>query len=132
GVGKPANFRLQRGGEEQRLPYARQQRDDTLNILNEAHIEHAISLVDHQDFSVRQDDLATLIEIEQTARRRDQHVDPAIELAFLVGEALATNQQRLTELVVLAVRVERGSDLSCKFARWFDDQRTRHARTGAS
>ena len=64
--------------------------------------------------------------------RRDQHVDPAVELALLVGEAFAADEQRHAELVVLAVGLEGLGDLGRELARRLEDERPRHARLGAA
>ena len=68
--------------------------------------------------------------IEQAARRRDQHVDAAVELAVLIVERDAADQQRHRKLVVLAVVLEALGDLGGEFARRLQDQRARHARLG--
>ena len=106
--------------------------DDALDIGDEAHVEHAVGLVDDQDLDVGQQDLAALEQIEQAARRGDQHVDAAVELALLVGEAFAADQQRHGQLVVLAVELEALGDLGRQLARRLEDQRARHARPGAA
>ena len=76
--------------------------------------------------------LAALEQVEQAARRGDQHVDAAVERLFLVGEGLAADQQRHVERVVLAVDLEVLGDLGGQFAGRRDDQRARHARLGAA
>src|SRR5262249_50201589 len=95
GVGQPTDLRRHRRREEQSLPDLRDQRDDALNVWNEAHVEHAVGLVDDEDLDVVHQDLAALVEIDQAARGRDQHVDAAVELALLIGEGLAADEQRL-------------------------------------
>ena len=76
--------------------------------------------------------LAALEEVEQAARRGDQHVDAALERALLVVEAHAADQQRHVELVVLAVDLEVLGHLGGQLARRLQDQRARHARLGAA
>ena len=46
----------------------------------------------------RQQDLAALEDVDQPAGRGDQHVDAAIELLQLVGNALAADEQRMVSL----------------------------------
>ena len=42
---------LRHGGrEEQRLPLARQLADDAADVVDEAHVEHAVGFVEHEDF----------------------------------------------------------------------------------
>ena len=65
--------------------------------------------------------------IEKAPRRRDQHIDAAVELAFLIDKAFAADQQRHRQPMVLAVELERGGDLGRQLARRLEDQRARHA-----
>ena len=81
-------------------------RDDALDIGDEAHVEHAVGLVDDEDLDVGEQDLAALEQVEQAAGRGDQHVDAAIEHASPVVHALAADQQRHGQLGVLAVVLE--------------------------
>ncbi len=131
-VGEPPDLGRHGGREEQRLADPRQEPDDALDIGDEAHVEHAVGFVDHQDLDVREQDLAALEQVDQPARRRDQHVDAAVELALLVGEAFAADEQRHVELVVLAIDLERLGHLGRELARRLEDERARHARPGAA
>ncbi|MEI9932926.1 MAG: hypothetical protein WDM89_20935 [Rhizomicrobium sp.] len=70
--------------------------------------------------------------IEQAARCRDQNVHAAVELAILIFERCATDQQRHRELVVLAVFLEALGHLRREFACRFQNERARHARLGAA
>ena len=128
GVGEAADLGRHRRREEQRLADSRQQPDDALDIGDEAHVEHAVGLVDHQDLDVREQDLAALEQIDEAPGRGDHHVDAAVELALLIGEALAADEQRLVELVVLAIDLEGVGDLGGELARRLEDERARHAR----
>ncbi len=64
--------------------------------------------------------------IEQPARRRDEHVGAAIELAQLVVEGHAADQQGDVEAMVGAVFLEALRHLGGKLARGRQDQRARH------
>ncbi len=97
---------------------------------DEAHVEHAIGLVDDEDLDAGHQELAALAMIEQPAGCRDQNVDAAIELLLLIAERDAADEESHVELVVLAVFVEVLLDLRREFARRFEDQRARHAGTG--
>ena len=50
---------------------------DALDVGDEAHVEHAVGLVDDQDLDAGQQQLAALEMVEQAAGRGDQHVDAA-------------------------------------------------------
>ena len=131
-VGEAGDFRRHGRREEQRLAGERHQLADALDVGNEAHVEHAVGFVDDQDLDAGQQQLAAFGEIEQAARRRDEHVGAARDLGFLVAERDAADQQREIELVVDAVFGEGLLDLGGEFARRLEDQRARHARPGAA
>ena len=73
---------------------------------HEAHVEHAVGLVDDQDRDAAEQHLAALELVEQAAGRRDQHVHAAIQPAPLLVHADAADQQRHGEVEVLAVGLE--------------------------
>src|SRR5262249_4051068 len=72
--------------------------------------------------------LAALEMIEEAAGRRDQNVDPAVELLKLVVERYAADEQRHGQPIVLAVLVEAFLDLRGELTRRLEDQGSRHAR----
>ena len=109
-----------------------QQLADALDVGDEAHVEHAVGLVDDQDLDAGHQDLAALEQVEQAAGRGDEDVDAAVELLELVVEGDAADDQRHGQLVVAAVAVEALLDLRGEFARRLEDQRARHARPGAA
>ncbi len=98
-------------------------REDALDVADEAHVEHPVGLVQHQDLDVRKIDGALLVMIEQPARRRDQDVDPAFELRDLRINADAAEHHRRSLLRVLAVDANAFLDLRGEFARRGQDQR---------
>src|SRR5262245_19134853 len=74
------------GGEEQRLARERNKLADALDVGDEAHVEHAVGLVDHQQLDPGEQKPPALEMVEQPARRRDENVDAAGELGILVVE----------------------------------------------
>src|SRR3954453_7975720 len=70
--------------------------------------------------------------IEQPARRCDQHVDAAGQLAVLVAKRNAADQERDVEFLAGSIFVELFFYLSGKLARWFEDQSAGHSRAGAA
>ena len=131
-IGDALDFRRHGGREEQRLAREGHQFADALDVGNEAHVEHAVGFVDHQQFHAGQQQAAAFGMVEQAARCRDQHVDAANELGVLVAERDAADDQCDVELVVLAVFFELLDDLSGQFARWFENERARHAGAGTA
>ena len=99
----------------------REKADDPLDIGDEAHVEHPVRFVDHQDARVRQQDLAAAVQVEKASRGSDQHVDTAIELAFLIDEAFAADQQRHRQPMMLAIELESSRDLGRELARRLED-----------
>ncbi len=128
GIGEALDFRRHGRREEQRLAGEGQELADPLDVRDEAHVEHAVGLVDDQNLDAGHQELAALEMIEQPAGRGDQHVGAAVELLLLVVEGYAADQKRHRKLVVAAVFVEILLDLRGKFARRLEDQRARHAR----
>ncbi len=82
-VGERLDLVGERCREEQVLASLRQQREDPLDVADEAHVEHPVRLVQNEDLDVRQVDGALLVMVEQTARSGDQNVDAALELRDL-------------------------------------------------
>ena len=68
-----------RGREHQRLPLGRNLVDDLAQVVDKAHVEHPVGLVDDQHFDVRQIDVTLLHQIQQPAGRGDDNVDTAVE-----------------------------------------------------
>ncbi len=54
--------------EQQRLPRRRQLGDHSLDVVDEAHVEHAVGLVEDEDRDAVEADMALLHEVEQAAR----------------------------------------------------------------
>ena len=110
----------------------RHQLADALDVGDEAHVEHAVGFVDHQQLDAGHQQPAALVMVEQAAGRRDQHVDAAHQLGVLVVERDAADDQRDGELVLGAVFDEGFLHLRGEFARRLEDERARHARAGAA
>ena len=68
---------LKGGREQQVLPAGRQQRQDFLDVADEAHVEHAVGFIEHQDLHPIQLHGVLLGEIHQPARGGHQHVGAA-------------------------------------------------------
>ena len=67
---------LRHGGREhQRLPLRRKLGDDLPDVVDEAHVEHAVGFVEHEHLDAGEPQRVALDQVEQAARRGDQHVD---------------------------------------------------------
>ena len=60
--------------KEQVLPILREQRHHLTDIVDESHVEHAVSFVKHEEFQSLQGHSLLVDEIEQATRCRDQNV----------------------------------------------------------
>ncbi len=72
---EPLDVVAERRGEQQVLPLRGQEVDDPLQVGQEAHVEHAVGLVEDEHLDLRQVQRLLLHVVEQAARRRDQHLD---------------------------------------------------------
>ena len=122
-IGQRANLGRHRGGKQQRLPLARNLVDDAAQIVDEAHVEHPIGLVEDQDFDVRQIDVALLHQIEQPAGRGDQNVDAGVQGSHLRRLADAAVNHGLPHAGVAAIDLKALADLQGQFARRREHQR---------
>ena len=105
------------GGEEQGLPARRQLADDRADVVDEAHVEHAVGFVEHEDLDAVEPHRAHLHEIEQPARGRHQHVDAADQIADLAVDRHAADGERDARTDMAAVGLEAVDDLRGQFAR---------------
>ncbi|KKW30390.1 MAG: hypothetical protein UY75_C0034G0010, partial [Parcubacteria group bacterium GW2011_GWC2_52_8c] len=91
------------GREQQVLALRRQQAEDAADVVDEAHVEHAVGLVEHQDFDRAQVDGSLLHVVEQAARGGDDDVHAAAQLVDLRADADAAENHRGAQPQVLAV-----------------------------
>ncbi len=99
---------------------------DELDVVDEAHVEHAVGLVQHQHLDVRQDGLAGAHVVHQAAGRGDQDVERAAQLAQLQAVGHAAHHGGHAQAAHVAAVGHRGfRDLDREFARRHQHQ---HAR----
>jgi len=120
----------ERRREEKVLALRGQQREDAADVGQEAHVEHPVGLVEHEDLDRRQVDVALARVVEQPAGRRDDDVDAALQLRRLRAEADAAEQRHRRVAQVLAVGADRRLDLRGELARRRDHERA-HGPAGA-
>ena len=124
-AGEPADHAGERRREEQRLALLRHARDDRVDLLLEAHVEHAVGLVQHQELDAREVHAAAVHVVLEPARRGDRDVERLPQLRELQAERHAADQQRGGELLPAAVAVRRLLHLHRELARRREHQ---HAR----
>ncbi len=113
--------------EQQRLALLRDGRHDLADVLDEAHVEHPVGLVEHQHVDVAQVEDALAHKVQQAARRGDDDVDAVAERVPLLALADAAVDGRDAEAGVLAVLGGRLGDLDRQLARRRDDERADRA-----
>ena len=113
-----------------------QERHDPLDVRDEAHVEHTIGFVEHEDFDLPEIDALLLDVVEQSAGCRNQDLDAAADDSKLLLDVDAAEHDCRAQLRVLAVGAKRFLDLHRELARGGEDQRAygvargRRARVG--
>ena len=104
-TGQLANIAGKGRGKQQVLPLGRQQGQHSLDIVDEAHVQHAVGFVQHQDFHLVQFDGVLLVQVEQTARCRHQHIHATAQVLHLRIDADATEHHGGTQRQVFAINL---------------------------
>ena len=107
--------RRHRRREEQRLALRRQRRDDLAHVVDEAHVEHAVGLVEHEALRRRRARRGPArIRSSRRPGRRDQDVDAARERLHLRLLADAAEDDGAAQAEVAAVGREALADLRAR------------------
>ncbi|MCY1527078.1 hypothetical protein D9M68_621320 [compost metagenome] len=125
-----ADFVAERGGEQQALTLRGQQADDALEVGQEAHVQHAVRFVEHQDADLAQVHVLLLDVVEQAARRSHQHFAAAAQRLLLGTDIDAAEHHRRTQRRLLAVAFDAFVHLIREFARGREDQRAHRMARG--
>jgi hypothetical protein len=105
-LGGDAGDAWRHGGREERgLPLGRRGVEDLVQVLLEAHVEHLVGLVEHEDLEVLELERAAADVVERAAGRGDHHVDAAAQGAQLLlhGGAAVHGQHRDAEAAAVLV-----------------------------
>ena len=116
--------------EQQRLAIARQHLQDAAQRRQEAHVEHAIGLVEAQDLDARQVDGALLHVIEQASGGGDNDVGAPEQLFLLRHDRDAAENRGDAQVRRHTVGGQRLVHLQRKLAGRHQDQAARLARPG--
>ena len=103
--------------EQQRMAIRRQRRDETLDRLGKAHVEHLIGFVEHQCLELRQVAKALVDEVEQASRCGDDDVDALFQRLDLMELADPAEDRHHARVQMAAEAFEAGGDLRHQFAR---------------
>ncbi len=74
-----------------------------LNVIDEAHVQHAVGFVEHQHLNPRELQLTTLAEIEQASWSGDDNVEAAADGIDLRLKTYATKNHKRAHIYMLAV-----------------------------
>ncbi len=116
-LGKSFDLIGEGGGKQQVLAFRRQARQHAADIVDKAHIEHAVRFIQHQHFHMGEIDRVLLRQVEQTARRRHQQIDAAAQLHHLRIDADAAEYHQRTQVQVFTVVADVFADLRRQFTR---------------
>ena len=125
-----ANLVGEGGGEQQVLTLGRQQRKDLADVADEAHVQHTVGFVQHQDLHFVEANGVLLVQVHQTARCGHQHVYSLAQLHHLRIDFHTTEDHGGLGRNVLAVQIHAVVNLCGQFTGRCQNQRT-GALTGA-
>src|SRR3990170_1193302 len=126
-VGELLDLVGERGGKEQVLPLSGQQREDLADVADEAHVEHAVGLVQHQDLDPGQIHGPLPDVVQQPSGGRHQDIHAAAQGVGLGGEADAAEDHGGLERHVLAVDAHALLHLRGELARGRENERADRA-----
>ena len=129
-VGQGADVIAEGGGEQQALLVGRHQRQNFFDVVDKAHVQHAVGFVQHQHFNVGQIHEALLLQVEQAARGGDQHVHTLADAVNLGLHADATEDDRSGHIQVFGIGANVFFNLRRQLTGGREDQRTDAARRG--
>ena len=116
-VGEGADRLGEGGGEEEALPSCGDQRKDALQVGHEAHVEHPIGLVEHQDGDLREVHRLRAGVVEEPSGRGDEDLDAGEQHLLLRRHRYAAVDDAAAQREVLSVRCTALRDLHGEFAR---------------
>ncbi len=88
-IGQATDRRREGRAEEERLALRRELLDDLLDVVDEAHVEHAVSLIQHEHLDRTEVDRPLSHVVEQAARRGHHDLRPLAQRAHLAVHAHA-------------------------------------------
>src|SRR3546814_6413135 len=114
---RSSDLRWHGSGEQQRLVPRRQGADDLSDIADEAHVEHAVGLVEDEVRDAVETHVALVQQVHEASGRGDQNVDPARQRAHLRPLGDAAEDDGVAQAQVAAVGLERIADLHGELTR---------------
>ena len=121
--GKAPNVVGEGGGKEQALALGGQEGEHFFHVVNEAHVEHAVGFVEHEDFYGGQVNVPLPDEVEQPPGGGDEDVHARLHALNLRRHAHAAEDDGGGELQVAPVVLRRFLHLRGQLARGGEHQR---------
>ena len=116
---------IRKGGREQQALLLRwQDGQHLLDVMDEAHVQHAVGFVEHEELDLAQIEVALLMVIQQAAGRGHQHVNAIAQTRQLRAHAHTTEHHHGLDRQVLAVDAHTLFDLGGQLTRGGEDERT--------
>jgi len=116
---------IREGGREQQVLTTRWQLSQhATNVVDKAHIQHAVSFVQHQDFDAIKLQGILVLKIQQTTRRCHQHVHATAQLHHLRVNTYSTENHQRANVEIAAVLTHVLTNLGRQLTRWGEDQGT--------
>jgi len=112
-----ADRRRHGGREERRLAAGGRQREDPLDVLQEAEVEHLVGLVEHHEAALVQHQRVAPNQIQDAAHRADDDVPARSQLRLLVADRRATEDGDHVDAGVRPIRAQRLRHLDAELAR---------------
>jgi hypothetical protein len=113
------------------LALARNGRDHLLHIVDEAHVKHAVGLVQHEELQLFQVDVALVHQVQQATGSGHEDVHAAAQGIGLWLLAHATEDHGGAQVGMVPVSFETFVDLDGQFPRGRKDERPDGAATAA-
>src|SRR3546814_15189726 len=101
-------------------------------VRDEPHIEHSVSLIDHEEIASGEKDITAPEQVHKPSRRGNQHIDALFQRLYLIPHRHATNEQRHAKFIILAVFLKIFGALSHEFPGGLTNKRPGHTRAHAA
>ena len=122
GRGQAAHLGGHGGRKQQGLARLGHPVGDPAHVVHESHVEHAVGLVQDEEFDVVEDQFALLDQVDQAARRGDDEIDAAAQTGDLRARRHAADDDHGAGADVVAVGADVLVDLQGQFAGGRQDQ----------
>ncbi|MNS89475.1 hypothetical protein D3C72_1234900 [compost metagenome] len=129
-AGQSLDLGREGGREQQRGALLGQVAQDALQVGQEADVEHAVGLVEHDVFDLVEHRVLGFDVVQQTARRGHEHFDALLQLQRLGLHVDAAEHDRAAQVGVLGVQLDLLRDLVGQFTRGQQHQRTHRMPRG--